>query len=127
MGRVNFDLVYPVGSIYLSAAAVDPAHLFGGTWEQLHDVFLLAAGGQYALGAVGGEATHKLTASEIPNHKHYTNGIKVSQSSNGYEAMRSDGLSQLGDYRNTMSAVGGGNAHNNMPPYLAVNVWKRTA
>ena len=24
-------------------------------------------------------------------------------------------------------AVGGGNAHNNMPPYLAVAMWKRTA
>lgn len=40
------DLIYPVGSIYISVNSVSPATLFGGTWEQIQDRFLLSAGNQ---------------------------------------------------------------------------------
>ena len=56
------DYAHPVGSVYISTAATDPADLFGGgTWERIKDVFLLAAGDTYAAGASGGEAAHTLT------------------------------------------------------------------
>lgn len=62
--------IYPIGSIYLSVNATSPATLFGGTWTQIKDKFLLGSGNTYALGTTGGEATHVLTAAELPVHFH---------------------------------------------------------
>ena len=59
---------YPVGAIYISTISTSPASLFGGTWEQLKDRFLLGAGDTYAAGATGGEAAHALTVNEMPPH-----------------------------------------------------------
>ena len=64
------DLVYPVGSIYMSVNSTSPATLFGGTWEQLKDKFLLSAGTTYSAGSTGGESTHTLTKNEMPSHTH---------------------------------------------------------
>ena len=44
---------YPVGSIYLSINSTSPDELFGGTWEQIKDTFLLACGDTYAAGIYG--------------------------------------------------------------------------
>ena len=62
--------LYPVGSIYLSVNSTNPATLFGGTWEQIKDRFLLSCGDTYANGAAGGEANHTLTVAEMPAHNH---------------------------------------------------------
>lgn len=120
--------VYPVGAIYMSVNSTNPKTLFGGTWVQIKDRFLLAAGATYKAGATGGEATHTLTATEMPNHQHvlwYPNA--------GGEQSAAIGYPEAGS-KNTWYAeasktggAGGGTAHNNMPPYLAVYVWKRTA
>ena len=67
------DMIYPVGSIYMSASATSPASLFGGTWQILNDVFLLAAGSYANAGTFGGEAVHTLTDNEIPSHTHNIN------------------------------------------------------
>ena len=64
------DLVYPVGSIYMSVNNVSPAVFIGGTWVQIEDTFLLTAGSTYAAGSTGGEATHTLTEEEMPSHSH---------------------------------------------------------
>lgn len=61
---------HPVGSLYLSLNSTSPAALFGGTWEQIKDTFILAAGNTYKAGATGGEAKHTLTLSEIAAHTH---------------------------------------------------------
>ena len=63
------QLVYPLGSVYISTTPVNPAVLFGfGTWEQIQDVFLLAAGATYAVGSTGGEAEHMMTVDETVLH-----------------------------------------------------------
>lgn len=67
---VLLDLIYPVGSIYWSKNATNPSNLFGGTWVQIKDRFILAAGSNYKINTTGGSATHKLTASEMPSHTH---------------------------------------------------------
>lgn len=123
------DKVYPVGAIYISVNRTNPKTLFGGTWVQIKDRFLLAAGTTYKAGATGGEATHTLTASEMPSHNHavyYPNAGAADHSAPGnYPDGPSDSTYYaVGSYT---SSAGGGGAHNNMPPYLAVYVWKRTA
>lgn len=117
---------YPVGSIYMSVNNINPANFFGGTWEQIKDRFLLACGSTYSNGSTGGEATHKLTVEEMPSHNHWVPAIN-------YEAQPSSNTNVAGTtyHKNKASQnsndTGGNQAHNNMPPYLAVYVWKRTA
>lgn len=121
------DLVYPVGSIYMSVNSTSPATLFGGTWVQIKDTFLLSAGDTYTAGNTGGEATHTLTTTEMPSHSHnaYLKAPFVIQTNGGTEfaALYNSGTSSNAYITNT----GGGQAHNNMPPYLVVYIWKRTA
>lgn len=76
--------VYPVGAIYLSTASTSPASLFGGTWEQIKDRFLLAAGSSYAAGGTGGAATVTLTTAQIPAHKHTANAMTGALNLRGY-------------------------------------------
>jgi len=117
------NLLYPVGSIYLSVAETSPATLFGGTWEQIQDKFLLSAGSTYAAGATGGEAEHTLTVGEMPAHNHNFVNSKVGGTGTTQWVWASGG----GNNTTAITNAGGGQAHNNMPPYLAVYVWKRTA
>lgn len=143
--NLNVLSVYPVGSIYMSVNSASPATLFGGTWEQIKDTFLLSAGDTYEAGSTGGEAEHTLTVNEMPNHKHPTyNGdgwalfelnrdgtaartqVATSSSSSKYTFTTTKTADIQWPYNGTYYA-GGGAAHNNMPPYLAVFVWKRTA
>ena len=97
---------------------VSPATFFGGTWEQIKDTFLLAVGDTYTIGQSGGEATHKLIINEMPSHNH---GVSIISASNVWGPNYSNGISHKESTKN----VGGGQAHNNMPPYLAVYIWKR--
>ena len=125
--------VYPVGAVYMSVNSADPADLFGfGTWERVKDRFLLAAGDAYAAGSTGGEATHTLTIDEMPNHLHALNEpihndrIKLG-SMGGSDNYALSKRAASYDYSLSTDAVGGDAAHNNMPPYLVVYIWKRTA
>lgn len=63
-------LVYPVGSLYWSSNNTNPSQLFGGTWSQIKDKFILSAGNTYKNNNVGGSATVTLTVEQIPNHTH---------------------------------------------------------
>lgn len=128
------DMIYPVGSIYINVNNVNPGNLIGGTWERIQDTFLLAAGSTYAGGSTGGEAEHTLTVDEIPEHEHtmtsyyddanYNHGTIPAD--NGNYSLPYDGGTTSTRTQHT-NMTGGGLAHNNMPPYLAVFVWKRTA
>lgn len=155
-GKKLIDYIYPIGSIYLSVNSTSPATLFGGSWTQLKDRFLLGAGSTYSSGATGGAATHKLSVAEMPSHAHDTPFFN-NMTNNG--EMKSDFIGVFGkgvtasqalkdtgqtstmemwwiNQTNTAegnelayltSAKGSGSAHNNMPPYLVVYMWKRTA
>ena len=195
-GGLDIDDIYPVGCIYMSVSSTNPATLFGGTWEQLKDRFLLAAGSSYSNGATGGAATVALTASQMPRHTHVQNahthvqdahthlqdshnhtqnqhahrlnnsavvynasgnyvqnasggGTKSSLNTNlnvGTDNQTATNIATTATNQNTTATnqnttatnkyTGGsgtaqsasnGSAHNNMPPYLVVNMWKRTA
>ena len=137
--------IYPIGSIYMSVNDINPSTVFGGTWQQIKDKFLLACGDTYNNGETGGSATHTpsgtvgnhtLTVNEIPQHTHnyyYEDTPTTTQSGLAYAAA---GQNAIVWSEKPTSAVGGGQAHNHsftgtnqdtMPPYLAVNVWVRTA
>lgn len=66
------DLVYPVGSIYMSVNSTSPAVLFGGNWEALEDRFLLGASSNHVAGEMDGAETVTLTAEQsgVPSHTH---------------------------------------------------------
>lgn len=120
---------HPVGAYYWSSELIDPSILFGGTWEQVKDRFVLAAGGSYWVGETGGEATHTLSYNEMPAHNH-TQYVTANENSGG-TATRQDwnrdttGLTLYEQCSTGMA--GGGLPHNNMPPYIAAYCWKRTA
>lgn len=129
--------IYPVGSLYMSAKATSPASLFGGTWEQIKDRFILAAGDTYAAGSTGGEAEHALTVDEMPAHRH--EGINIDNlycfgwengSRTGVNFQKFYGGTYWGDdVQNRLASgyAGGSTSHNNMPPYLTAYIWKRIA
>lgn len=129
LSSLILEAVYPIGSIYMSVNSTSPATLFGGTWKAIQGKFLLGAyGNTYKAGSTGGEATHTLTTSEMPSHNHavyYPNAGADDHSAPGnYPDGPSDSTYYaVGSYT---SSAGGGKAHNNMPPYLAVYIWKRT-
>lgn len=83
--NITFDNIYPVGSIYLNTRLVEPAQLFGGTWNRIQSTFLLAAGNTYSAGSTGGASSrsytpvgsvddHTLTTAELPSHNHTFTG-----------------------------------------------------
>ena len=126
------ETVYPVGSIYLSVNDINPNILFGfGVWEQIQDKFLLGAGTQFPAGIEGGEVEHTLTELEMPAHDHEfdrhqlwrneTIPPSTSTQGEGYGVSNKT----LPIYTDSTIATGAGESHNNMPPYLAVYIWKR--
>ena len=116
---------YPVGSIYMSVNATNPGTLFGGTWQQMQGRFLLGASSAYPAGSTGGETTHTLTEEEMPIHSHlyYEQGSGATLVNNG----TTKNVTNWGEQNRTSQNAGGSKPHNNMPPYLAVYMWKRTA
>lgn len=135
---------YPVGSIYMSLESTSPAEILGGTWEQIKDVFLLAAGDNYIAGSTGGEANHTLTEDEMPNHKHitteylyhptYTESVQIARSTVRHRVDEAHDVSYgTTSWSNTSDIIhgpdtgdaGASQPHNNMPPYLTVYMWRR--
>lgn len=115
---------WPVGSIYMSMIATSPATLFGGTWVRMENRFLLGAGSGYVAGATGGEAEHTLTENEMPSHYHLL-AMNQAGESEYWGPMCS--AMQDGYMVNMTKPAGGDQPHNNMPPYIAVYMWRRTA
>lgn len=144
------NLIYPVGSIYMSVNNTSPAILFGGSWEQLKDRFLLGAGDVYTAGNTGGEATHDHFYS-IGYRPYY--GSLVGDDADAimlYDyrtASWTHGTKDTGDmgipesniinkgitnsyYTEVAAKYSVGSYTNkvsNIPPYYAVYMWKRTA
>ena len=148
VGQAVANAVYPIGSIYMSVNNTNPSTLFGGQWEQLKDKFFFFFCDIYANGQTGGEASHTLTVNEIPAHNHTGTTNTTGAHRHGYngwwtfaagntqgavahtrlsDGERWDPFNSAGDHSHTLNInnTGGSQAHNNMPPYLAVYMWKR--
>lgn len=134
---------HPVGSVYITISSnFNPANHWGGTWSKIAEgQCLIQAGNTYTLGSTGGEASHTLTTDELPSHTHFTNdgwaGIAATRDGIGtyLTYAKKVGASYAKPYvdihnsnmDSTFSSTGKNQAHNNMQPYIAVNIWKRTA
>ena len=154
--RSLLDLIYPVGSIYISVSSTDPGTIFGGTWEAFATgktlVGVDAADTDFnASGKEGGSKTVTLTTDQIPAHQHYfeqnirglATNVKLTQTTNQGSPEKNVVKAETGatmsvpersrwsenydggDFRTTNT--GGNEPHNNMPPYITVYMWKRTA
>ena len=150
-GQPLRDLLYPVGSVYISTSSTEPSTLFGGTWQALENRFLMAAGSAYPAGEEGGQATHTIALSELPAHTHGFSGTTGTESrshTHGFTAVqRNTALTTLGSgnfgyesasedteeenqshthsFSGTTASAGSGSPMALLPPYLAVYMWER--
>ena len=122
---------HPIGSLFETTVATNPGTLYGGTWAAW-------GGGRTPVGVntadtdfstvekTGGEKTHTLTVEETPSHSHRTNDIAIyGQGVTGFNFTSTPDGDWKGYYRISES-VGGGQAHNNLQPYITCYMWKRT-
>ena len=148
------NIIYPVGSIYMSVNNINPSALFGGTWTSW-------GAGKVPVGVdesdtdfntvekTGGAKTHTLTAQELASHNH--NGTtdfagEHAHTFNGYAPNRmatgnsdyafvsnpqshTDVIDASGTHQHTFTTnnTGGNQPHNNIQPYITCYMWKRTA
>ena len=127
-GEALLDTYYPVGRIYLSSENVSPASFMGGSWERIQDVFLLCAGTTYAAGSTGGAANVTLTTDQMPSHSHGELVTASSPTGGWYSRVVADvGQNDPTVEIRQTAQTGGGQAHNNMPPYIGCNIWRKIA
>jgi hypothetical protein len=113
---------YPVGAVYISTVATNPGALFGGTWTQIEDRFLLSAGDTYAAGQTGGSPNVTLTVANLPSHKHNVSIVSSGGSTTGTktglttatDAAGSTGSGGGGDTGGTGSSTNSSGAHNHV-------------
>lgn len=116
-------IAYPVGSIYIAYNHTNPGTLFGGTWVRLTGGFLWASQDGDIIGQTGGEKTVTLTVDQIPAHNHGGTYTNAGDATKTHAWLASGGSAMAYESVDT----GGGEAHNNMPPYIQVSIWRRTA
>lgn len=134
-----FDKIYPIGSVHITTSSVNPSNYFDGEWERIQDTFLLASGTTYENGSTGGSATVTLTSAQsgVPAHSHKYQDYNTTYTLK--TTNRKPGTSTAVAYGTSLTAGGGATertssnntaanasqAHENMPPYLAVYMWER--
>ena len=132
------EAAYPVGSIYMNINATDPNTLLGfGSWSRFGEgkmlISQLSSDEDFDTGEeTGGAKTHTLTIAEMPAHDHprgsNSNGAGFTDDAGtgglqGYMG----GDQTFGTFDARLASQGGGTAHNNMPPYIVVYMWKRAS
>lgn len=128
-GKQLLDIFYPIGTIYESTKPDNPSTFMGGTWSRFGN-------GRVLVGVdetdptfnvplqIGGEKSHTLSIQEIPSHTH---GFRGGGENNYVRVEPSSTYGYSGNSDKTTTATGGGQAHNNLQPYVTVYRWQRTA
>ena len=126
-----FLAAHPVGSLFETTVSTNPGTLYGGTWAAW-------GGGRTPVGVntadtsfntvekTGGEKAHTLTVGETPSHSHLIYDVAVyGLAITGFNFASIPNGDWKGTAKNT-EATGGGQAHNNLQPYITCYIWKRT-
>ena len=126
------DWFYPLGTIYettsvdLDTTTKMDAH-FGGTWEVYGVGRVLVAKSEDTefdtIGETGGAKTHTLDLTQIPAHSHNVTTRYNTKDAGGYIAWFNGAAT--GSWTETTASQGGGQAHNNLQPYIVTYLWKR--
>jgi hypothetical protein len=143
-GKSLLNLVYPIGSIYMSINNIEPSILFGGSWERISQGrFLIGVkensafaennipdfgttagnkGYLFAPEDKGGEYKNTL---EFENYSSYVYSTRADFEKNDLTKnwFPPDGAWGIG----SVYTKNKNTPHNNMPPYFAVYMWKRIA
>ena len=130
-GKALRDIFYPIGVIYQSTVNTDPSSFIGGTWERFGNGRVLVGVDEAdsdfnTPNKTGGKKMHTLTIAEMPSHSH---GQVVTANNTGSAIRRdydSDGSAGIYSQGVQTEATGGGQAHNNLQPYITVYMWRRT-
>ena len=127
------EKVYPIGSYYWSSSDISPQTLFGGIWTKIKGRFLFASDGNHSVGYEGGEEKHYLSIDEMPSHSHDYKKFRYDETSHcpgGSNSYKEYYPYSNKDYdyleNSSTTSEGQGKAHNNMPPYITANCWRRT-
>ena len=138
------DLVYPIGSVYMSINSTSPATFIGGTWERIQGRFLYAGDTDIIPGSEGGAIKHQhkyvvysLVSKEVTGTANATNNGEEKPSVPRKELSTGNSWninSKLGDgsawnYTDGIqySSTGTTSMESGMPPYLSVYIWKRVS
>lgn len=120
-------MAYPVGAYYIAHNDTSPAELFGGTWHRIESRFLWACPSTSTIGLTAGEMTHTLTIDEMPSHYHYIDNTGLAWFNAQGSGSNQMWFNASGYAQSWSQYAGGSAAHNNMPPYVNVAIWRRTA
>ncbi len=130
--RYFLDLCWPVGSYYWTNNNISPRDIFGGQWEKIEGRFLYAADYKRTVNSTGGQERVTLSINEMPSHTHQSRDGKTFCTSRRRTGVNSNGDWGVWKYDddtknhyNETSYTGGGNSHENMPPYIAAYCWRR--
>lgn len=135
-GKEFYDYVRTEGAVLFSFNPnFSPAALYGGSWEKVMDRFPIGAGGSYALGSTGGEATHahdvvgvtRLLNNEASRFIYQYKQDNNYWTSTSYMDVSSSGVNQVENVPGGIATYGTANTASNMPPYIAANIWRRVA
>lgn len=132
IGQALFDLIYPVGSVYMSFVNTDPGTLFGGEWTPIQNRFLIGASNTYSPSSPGGtNGTVTLSIANMPAHSHNTyfarGAADFDKYPNGTSRKTVTGMGGGTEQSNGTTSVGSGQSFSIMPPYQPVYMWHRTA
>lgn len=129
--KMDFNKIYPVGSLYLSVSSTNPNTFFGGTWVSFGQGKTLVGvnPSETEFNSVlktGGSKTVTLSVNQIPAHNHsQTNELRHGPKSSWWIGGTGGTSIEVGNY--TTENTGGGQSHNNLQPYITVYIWRRTA
>ena len=126
------EKVYPVGSFYWSEKNINPGSIFGGVWSKIEGKFLFASDSNHSVGSTGGEERVTLSVSEIPSHCHGYTKFRYDSTQHPRNCeTKIDGWHPYAETNNNYfenintGSAGESRSHNNMPPYMTANCWKR--
>ena len=131
MAFINIgQVVYPVGSIYISTNPTSPSNLFGGEWEVITDAYLRAIGTTgVTVGEYGGYQDYTLTIDQMPSHSHGAITKQAETTSSDWKLYTDQWCGSLDRTQNKVQKfvdkTGGGKSFPMLPRYVSVYMWKR--